>query len=351
MSASGCTVLIERLAAGERLLKQEYVELLEGLTDESRELLFERSRAARSQYYGNHVYIRGLVEVSNYCKNDCYYCGIRRSNQNASRYRLDEQTILECCQGGYELGFRTFVLQGGEDPWWTPQRITDLVRKIKASYPDCAVTLSLGEHNRESYEAFYQAGADRYLLRHETANDKLYQNLHPAELSLENRKRCLWDLKEIGFQVGTGMMIGAPGQTTQCLADDLIFIQELQPHMVGIGPFLSHQDTPFAASENGTMEQTLDLLGIVRTMIPRILLPATTALASVDPAGREKGILAGANVIMPNLSPPKARMNYTLYDNKLNTGLEAAEGLKDLKRRMEQIGYQIVEARGDCVAL
>lgn len=349
MIADNYIDLINELTTGKGLSKKGYLALLEGITTENRPLILKKAQQAQKQYYGNQVYIRGLIEISNYCKNDCYYCGIRKSNKNAFRYRLDEEDILACCNRGYSLGFRTFVLQGGEDPWWDADRVSKAVRKIKDSYPECAVTLSLGEQEKTVYEAYFEAGADRYLLRHETANDDLYQTLHPKGLSLKNRKQCLLDLKTIGFQVGTGMMIGAPGQTSACLADDLAFIQDLQPHMVGIGPFISHHDTRFANCENGTVEQTLDLLAIIRIMLPKVLLPATTALASVNPEGRQKGILAGANVIMPNLSPDRARKNYNLYDNKLNTGMEAAEGLKGLKHQMESIGHQIVVTRGDCI--
>ena len=339
--------IIEQLERKGSLSKAEYIQLLQDDSASTAELIFEKARRIRNQHYSNHIYVRGLIETTNYCQNDCFYCGIRRSNRQVVRYRLSGEEILGCCHRGYEMGFRTFVLQGGEDPAWTDEKVAKLVAAIKHRYPDCAVTLSLGERKKESYQLYYEAGADRYLLRHETANDSHYRMLHPPELSLEHRRQCLWNLKEIGFQVGTGMMVGSPGQTPECLADDFMFIQELQPHMVGIGPFISHKDTPFHDALNGTLMQTLRILGILRIMLPKALLPATTALATIDPIGREKGILAGANVIMPNLTPREARKNYMLYDNKKSTGLENAEGLIELKKSMSEMGYEIVVSRGD----
>ncbi len=297
--------------------------------------------------YGNHVFIRGLIEFTNYCKNDCFYCGIRRSNCNAQRYRLTKEQIMECCKEGYELGFRTFVLQGGEDAYFSDEKICAIVSEIKKTYPDCALTLSIGEKSKESYQSFFEAGADRYLLRHETAEEYHYKQLHPPELSIFNRKRCLFDLKEIGFQVGCGFMVGSPFQTTENLYADLQFIKELQPHMVGIGPFIPQRDTPFAKEAAGTQEQTLRLLSIIRLIHPKVLLPATTALGTIHPRGRELGILSGANVVMPNLSPVSVREKYALYDNKIYTKDEAAECCSSLRKRMEEIGYQVVVDRGD----
>ncbi len=339
--------LIDRLAQNHTLTRQEFTVLLEGRNEELAAYLFERAVAVRKAVYGTGVYLRGLIEFTNYCKNDCYYCGIRRSNPNAQRYRLSMEEILSCCESGYALGFRTFVLQGGEDGWFTVERVCELVRQIKRRYPDCAVTLSIGEFPREAYEAMYAAGADRYLLRHETADNAHYRTLHPPEMSPENRKRCLRDLKDIGFQVGCGMMVGSPGQTAAHLSEDLLFIQELQPHMVGIGPFIPQHDTPFGDQPAGTLELTLFLLGILRLMLPKVLLPATTALGTIHPQGRELGILAGANVCMPNLSPVSVREKYALYDNKICTGDEAAECRHCLQSRMAAIGYTTVVSRGD----
>jgi len=339
--------LIHKLEAEGALHRGEYLALLEGRTEETAQYLFERARAVRHAVYGHDVYMRGLIEFTNYCKNDCYYCGIRRSNRSAERYRLTKEQILECCAAGYALGFRTFVLQGGEDPHYSDEDIADILRAIKSNHPDCAVTLSIGEKSRDSYEAFREAGADRYLLRHETANRGHYTKLHPKDLSLDNRKRCLRDLKELGYQVGCGFMVGSPHQTNECLADDLLFIKELDPHMVGIGPFIPHSQTPFAAAPAGTLELTLFLLGMIRLMLPGVLLPATTALGTIHPLGREKGIQAGANVVMPNLSPTGVRKKYMLYDNKICTGDEAAECRMCLSRRMQSIGYQLVVSRGD----
>lgn len=339
--------LIDRLAAGGTLSRRELACLLEHRDEELRDYLFARAREVQRRWFGNKVYIRGLIEFTNYCKNDCYYCGIRRGNPNASRYRLSEEQILACCEAGHALGFRTFVLQGGEDPYFTDARIVALVRGIKERFPDCAVTLSVGEKERESYEAYFAAGADRYLLRHETADRAHYELLHPANLSFDHRRDCLKNLKEIGFQTGAGFMVGSPGQTLESLLDDLEYLRELQPEMVGIGPFIPHHDTPFADRPAGTLELTLYLLGLVRLLLPRVLLPATTALGTIAPGGREQGILAGANVVMPNLSPSDVRKKYLLYDNKICTGNEAAECLAGLEESMASIGYQVAVERGD----
>jgi len=312
-----------------------------------KEYLAAKARETAQRIYGNKVYIRGLIEFTNYCRNDCYYCGIRRSNGCAERYRLNEEEILSCCKNGYELGFRTFVLQGGEDGCYTDERICELVSEIKRQYPDCAVTLSIGEKERESYEAFFKAGADRYLLRHETADEAHYKKLHPEEMSFRHRMQCLKELKEIGYQTGCGFMVGSPYQTIDTLYEDLQFIRELQPEMVGIGPFIPQKDTPFGKKQAGTMEQTLRLLSIIRLLHPSVLLPATTALGTIHPKGRELGILAGANVVMPNLSPVAVREKYKLYDNKICTGDEAAECRYCMERRMESIGYQVAVDRGD----
>ncbi|RBP38964.1 [FeFe] hydrogenase H-cluster radical SAM maturase HydE [Garciella nitratireducens] len=340
-------LLIDELETNKILSKEGFVQLIIGRTPELTQYLFEKSRKIRQKYYQKDVYIRGLIEFTNYCKNDCYYCGIRRSNRNISRYRLTKEQILQSCETGYHLGFRTFVLQGGEDNTYDDDKICDMVYSIKQKYPDCAVTLSLGEKSYKSYLSYYQAGADRYLLRHETASEEHYKKLHPSELSLENRKQCLWNLKKIGYQVGTGFMVGSPYQTPEDLAEDLLFIHKLQPEMVGIGPFIPHQDTPFAKERGDNGELTLFLLAILRLMLPSVLLPATTALGTIDSRGREKGILAGANVVMPNLSPINVREKYLLYDNKICTGDEAAECRHCLQQRMQSIGYHVVVNRGD----
>ncbi len=339
--------LIDQLAAQKPCSKQELQELLAANTPEVSAYVFEKAVEIRKNIYGNAVYVRGLIEISNFCKNDCYYCGIRKSNRLAQRYRLDKTQILGCCANGYALGFRTFVLQGGEDAYFTDAVICDIISAIKMQYPDCAVTLSIGEKTRESYQMYFDAGADRYLLRHETANAAHYRKLHPEAMSLAHRKQCLYDLKEIGYQVGCGLMVGSPGQTLETIAEDLLFMQDFRPHMVGIGPFLPHKDTPFANEQGGSLEMTLFLLGIVRLMLPHILLPATTALGTLCEGGREKGILAGANVVMPNLSPQSERKKYLLYDNKLCTNEESAEGFAQLGQKMRSIGYEIVVDRGD----
>lgn len=339
--------LIDKLYQTQALDKEELIFLIAGRNRETELYARELARQVRERTYGNRVFIRGLIEFTNYCKNDCYYCGIRRSNKKAARYRLTKEDILDCCRQGYELGFRTFVLQGGEDGYFTAERLTELIREIKNGYPDCALTLSVGEKKEKEYRAFREAGADRYLLRHETADPDHYRILHPEPLSLENRKHCLFLLKKLGFQTGAGFMVGSPGQTPETLAEDFLFLKKLDPEMVGIGPFISHRDTPFQEQPDGTMEDTLFYLALLRLMLPRVLLPATTALGTIHPSGREKGILSGANVVMPNLSPLSVRKKYMLYDGKISTGDEAAEGVKNLKKRMEAIGCQIVTDRGD----
>lgn len=285
----------EKLIQNHELSKKEYMELLKGWENPkvSRKLTEEAVRL-RKQYYGDKVYTRGLIEFTNYCKNDCYYCGIRRGNRHAQRYRLSGEEILDCCENGYALGFRTFVLQGGEDPYYTDERMADIVRSIRRDYPDCAITLSIGEKSYESYKLFKEAGADRYLLRHETASEELYRRLHPEEMLLSHRKQCLYDLKALGYQVGAGFMVGSPGQKMEHLAEDLIFLKELQPQMVGIGPFIPHHETRFANETAGSVGLTLFLLSVIRILLPKVLLPATTALGTMDPLGREKGLAAGA---------------------------------------------------------
>jgi biotin synthase len=341
-------ILTERLIRDHTLTRKEYEELLEKAgNQEIRARLAQEAVRLRKLYYGDKVFTRGLIEFSNYCKNNCYYCGIRCGNPNVKRYLLSQEEILDCCENGYGLGFRTFVLQGGEDPFYTDERMAEIVREIKTRYPDCALTLSIGERSYESYRILREAGADRYLLRHETADEAHYRKLHPENMTLDNRKRCLQDLKTLGYQVGAGFMVGSPGQTGAQLAEDLCFLKELQPEMVGIGPFIPHHDTPFAEAEAGSTDLTLFLLSVIRILLPKALLPATTALGTLDPKGREKGLLAGANVVMPNLSPVKNRKQYDLYDNKICTGEEAAECRQCLARRVESVGYRLVEERGD----
>lgn len=326
---------------------KELKEILERDSSELQAELAAEADAVRREYYGDEVYVRGLIEFTNYCKNNCYYCGIRGANQNAERYRLSKDEILACCNEGYALGFRTFVLQGGEDPYYTDDIICGIVSAIHEAHPDCAITLSIGEKSRESYQAYYDAGADRYLLRHETADEKHYRKLHPEGMSPAHRKQCLFDLKDIGYQVGSGFMVGSPFQTTENLIQDLRFLQQLKPDMIGIGPYINHAETPFAGYANGSFNQTLKLISILRVMFPYALIPATTALGTIHPQGRELGLKAGANVVMPNLSPVKVRKLYDLYENKICTGEEAAQCRGCLEKRVEAAGYRIVTARGD----
>lgn len=337
--------IIETLRAQCDLSDEELTALITRESDDKD--LFEAADAVRRQHYGTDVFLRGLIEFTNVCQNDCYYCGIRKSNPHADRYRLTQEQILQCCANGYEMGFRTFVLQGGEDPRNTDAWVCSMVDKIKTAYPDCAVTLSIGEQSRTSYQAYFDAGADRYLLRHETASDAHYRKLHPEEMSLEYRKRCLFDLKDIGYQVGAGFMVGSPWQTPKELVADLRFLQQLQPDMIGIGPFIPHHETPFADKPAGNLELTLRMLSILRLLFPYVLLPATTALGTISPIGRELGLKAGANVMMPNLTPTDARKQYDLYDNKICMDEEAAKCRLCQEGRVRSVGYQIVSDRGD----
>lgn len=339
--------LIDRLAGGERLTEEDFRQLIDGRTEESAAYLAHLAVQAREPVYGHDVFVRGLIEISSVCRNDCLYCGLRRSNAACQRYRLSPEDILACCREGYALGLRTFVLQGGEDPYYTNELLCGLLREIKARYPDCAVTLSLGERSRESYQRLFDAGADRYLLRHETADAAHYARLHPAAMSHANRLRCLRDLKDIGYQVGCGFMVGSPFQTSANLARDLAFIQDFRPHMCGVGPFIPHQATAFRDEPAGTVEMTCFLLSVIRLMQPDVLLPATTALGTLDPRGREKGMQSGANVVMPNLSPASVRKKYMLYDNKSSDGAESAQQLELLRAQMAAIGYRVVTDRGD----
>ena len=341
--------IIHKLCDTGGLTREEIIELLENRTPELQAELAEKASAVSKEHYGNKVFVRGLIEFTNYCRNDCYYCGIRCGNKNAERYRLTKDEIAGCASYGYGLGFRTIVLQGGEDMFYTDDMMVDIIKSIKKEHPDCAVTLSIGEKSYDTYKAFFDAGADRYLLRHETADFDHYAKLHPKNLSAANRQQCLYNLKKIGFQTGAGFMVGSPYQTYENIADDLLFLKKLDPEMIGIGPFIPHKDTVFADEKAGELNLTLFLLSVIRLMLPTVLLPATTALGTIDPRGRELGILAGANVVMPNLSPAGVRKKYALYDNKICTGEEAAECMNCLKSRINSIGYEIVTDRGDNV--
>ncbi len=338
---------IDLLNREHALDEQQWIQLFSTYTPEEIAYATALSREITVGRFGKKIYFRGIVEFTNICKNDCYYCGIRCSNHKVSRYRLTPEDILECCLEGYDAGFRTFVLQGGEDGWFTDDRMADIIRAIKERYPDCAVTLSLGERSRASYQKLFDAGADRYLLRHETADPRHYAHLHPPFQTLETRMRCLEDLKEIGYQTGCGIMVGSPGQTPRTLAKDMVFMQQFQPHMVGIGPFLPHKDTPFRDEASGSVELTLLILALCRIMLPQVLMPATTALGTAESDGRKLGVLAGCNVVMPNLSPSHVREKYMLYDNKAGTDLTARQGIAMLRRQMEEIGYEVVIGRGD----
>lgn len=337
----------DRIRKENNISREELSLILEDEDPQNEEYLFATAAGVANETFHRQIYLRGLIEFTSYCRNDCYYCGIRAQNADAERYRLTADEILSCCDRGAELSFKTFVLQGGEDGYYTDDMICDIVSRIKDKHPDCAVTLSIGEKSRESYRRYFDAGADRYLLRHETADEDHYAKLHPSSMSSANRKRCLYDLKEIGYQVGCGIMVGTPYQTVDHIYEDIVFMQDLRPHMIGIGPFIAHHGTPFSKEPDGSVERTLRLLAILRLLFPKVLLPATTALGTADEMGREKGILAGANVLMPNLSPTDVRKKYLLYDGKICTGEEAAECIRCLRSRVEKIGYTIADSRGD----
>lgn len=339
--------LLEQLAADWHLTQAQWRQLFASYTQEDLDQAIHMARDIAVANFGKTIYFRGIVEFTNFCRNDCYYCGIRCGNHSVARYRLEPEDILHCCREGYDSGFRTFVLQGGEDDYFTDERMCAIVRAIKERWPDCAVTLSLGERSRASYQALFDAGADRYLLRHETADPAHYALLHPPRQTLENRLRCLRDLKNIGYQTGCGIMVGTPGQTPETLARDMLFMQELKPEMIGVGPFLPHRDTPFRGEKPGSVELTLFVLALCRIMLPRVLLPATTALGTAEGDGRQRGVLAGCNIIMPNLSPLAVRKKYMLYDNKAGMDLTAEQGVALLRRQMEAIGYEVVVGRGD----
>lgn len=338
--------LIEKLYKENNLTREELLYLLNNLEDESKEYLTLKAHETRMAHYGDRVFMRGLIEFTNYCKNNCIYCGIQAANKNAQRYRLSLNDILHCCSIGYELGYRTFVLQGGEDPYFTDDKMVEIIHSIKSRFPECAITLSIGEKSYESYKKYYEAGADRYLLRHETASKSLYDSLHP-NMSFEDRMQCLKNLKEIGFQVGAGFMVGLPNQSNEDLVEDLIFLKEFKPHMVGIGPFIPHKDTILAKEKGGSLETTVTLLSIIRLLLPSVLLPATTALGTIHPLGREKGIKAGANVVMPNLSPTNVRAKYSLYDGKICIGDEAAECRRCIENRIIRASFSVDMSRGD----
>ena len=339
--------LIDKLNTEHRLSREEWTQIIASYTPEDLEYAADLAHRIAVGRFGNKIFFRGIVEFTNICRNDCYYCGIRCSNSNIQRYRLDEEDILSCCADGYEHGFRTFVLQGGEDPYYTQEKMCGIVKKIHETFPDCAVTLSIGELSRDFYQALYDAGAVRYLLRHETADAEHYSMLHPASQTLENRMRCLRDLKEIGFQTGCGIMIGSPHQKPEYIAEDMVFMGEFKPEMVGLGPFIPHHDTPFRDEKSGSVDDTLMVIALCRIMLPDALIPSTTALGTAEAEGRQKGVLAGCNVVMPNLSPLEVRKKYMLYDNKAGTDMSAAAGIETLRRQMEEIGYEVVVGRGD----
>lgn len=312
--------------------------LLRLLSEGHPDLISSASRIVHEHFNGK-VYFRALIEISSYCHNGCYYCGLRVGNPLARRYRMSTDQVLRCCEYAASKGYRTFVLQGGEDPIQNDDWMTELVRRVHAEFPECAITLSVGERSDEAYLRFRDAGVDRYLLRHETASPEHYGRLHPASMSLENRKHCLHTLKRLGYQTGAGMMVGSPHQTLQDLVRDLLFLQELGPHMIGVGPFIPAAGTPFENEKSGSISLTLRVLSILRLMFPYANIPSTTALASLQPDGDLLGLAAGANVIMTDFTPPELRAQYAIYDHKSPSD-------HDL-HRYEDAGWVISMERGD----
>ena len=335
----------------EQLNKDELEQLIKEGIENGNDEIMRQAGTVRAEIFGNHVFVRGLIEISNHCKQNCFYCGIRKDNKAIARYRLTKEQILSCCEKGFKLGLRTFVLQGGEDDCFDVRYMTEIISEIRGKYPECAITLSLGEKDNTTYREYFNAGANRYLLRHESANVLHYSKLHPKPQTLENRKKCLYSLKNIGFQVGAGFMVGSPFQTPETLADDILFLKELEPHMVGIGPFIPSAATPFKNYQPGTLKQTLFMISLVRVLLPFALMPSTTALGSISSEGQELGLLAGANVVMPNLSPSETRANYAIYDNKVSFGSEAAEGLNMLENKLKDRGFYLDYSRGDSLKI
>ena len=338
--------LINKLYQEQTLSKANLMTLLRNMNDEDREYLYEKAYSVRYENYKNSVYVRGLIEFSNYCKNDCSYCGISTHNKDITRYHMTPEEIHKTTEIGYDLGFRTFVLQGGEDTSFTDEVFADIIRSVKSAFSDVAITLSIGERSKSSYQMLYDAGADRFLIRHETINKKLYESLHP-KMSFDSRIQALYDLKDIGYQIGTGFMVGVPGQTIEDLADDLLFIKELDSHMIGIGPFIPHKNTPLKDEPSGSAELTYTLIAILRLMLPKSLIPSTTSLATLHTNNRYKGFQVGANVVMPNLTPYDYKKKYQLYDGKKITDTESYEALEQLKTQCVDAGFYLDMAKGD----
>ncbi len=338
--------LIDKLYENNNLDYDEIVFILNNIEEAGKDYLIQKAHETRMKTYGNKVFFRGLIEFTNHCIKGCKYCGINSKNSNISRYRLELDDILLCCEMGYNLGYKTFVLQGGEDNYYTDDKVIETIKTIKSRYPNVAITLSIGEKSYKSYEMYFNAGADRYLLRHETANRELFQRIH-TNTSYDNRIDCLWNLKKIGYQVGAGFMVGIPNQTKEDLAMDMIFLKRLEPEMVGIGPFIPHKDTIYKDEIGGTLEDTITMIALTRLFLPYSLLPATTALGTISPMGREKGLKAGANVIMPNLSPINVREKYSLYNGKISSLNEVAEFKDLIEKSIVSSGFTIDMSRGD----
>lgn len=321
------------------LEKSEIIQLLNSDGNE----LFKTADEVRQEFVGDEVHLRGLIEFTNICRQTCKYCGIRRENSKVNRYRLSKDEIISMARHGVRNGFKTLVMQGGEDSFFTKDLICEIIFEIKKM--DVALTLSLGERSFEDYKAFKDAGADRYLLRIETTDKELYKSVHPG-MSFENRKRCLYDLKSLGYETGTGCLIGLPGQTVESLADDILFFKELDADMVGVGPFIPHPETPFAKSSCGSFNLALKVMAITRLLLPNINIPATTAMETLSPNGRLIALQSGANVFMPNITEGVSPSKYEIYPDK--SGINGAKNgiIGEINENLKVIGRYVSDTKG-----
>ena len=334
--------LIAKAAATRSLSRGELIELLSD--DDCNEALFAAADDVRRRYVGDGIHLRALIEFSNICRNNCCYCGLRRDNRNIKRYRIDADTIFNLAEyAARNMGLKTIVLQSGEDMFFDRDKLCDIIRRIKTL--DVALTLSIGEKTAAEYKAYKAAGADRFLLRIETTDRDLYHQLDPG-MSWQNRRRCLADIAAAGLEVGSGVMVGLPGQTIESLADDILFFREINADMIGIGPFIPHPDTPLKDAAGGTLEMSLKVMALTRLLLPDINIPATTAMETLAPDGQTKALQAGANVIMPNVTLTQYRRHYELYPGKSTTNYTPDESLKVLRDKITGINRFVATDKG-----